>query len=78
MTVISFLPVLAGYYVDGGEITERFLWDFRRAIGDLITENYYGYFSKLCHEHGLKFSVEPYWGPFNSMEVGRYRRYCYV
>lgn len=67
---ISFLPVLAGYYVDGGEITERFLWDFRRAIGDLITENYYGYFSKLCHEHGMKFSVEPYWGPFNSMEVG--------
>lgn len=67
---MPFLPVLAGYYVDGGEITERFLWDFRRTIGDLITENYYNYFRKLCHEHGMKLSVEPYWGPFNSMEVG--------
>lgn len=66
----SYLPSLAGYYVDSGEITERFLWDFRRTIGDLIAENYYGYFSELCHKHGMKFSVEPYWGPFNSMQVG--------
>ena len=67
---LLFLPTLAGYYVDSGEITERFLWDFRRTIGDLIAENYYAYFSELCHRHGMKFSVEPYWGPFNSMQVG--------
>lgn len=66
----SFLPVLAGYYVDGGEISERFLWDFRRTIGDLIAENYYGHFRELCHEHGMKLSVEPYWGPFDNMQVG--------
>lgn len=65
-----FLPALAGYYVDSGEITERFLWDFRRTIGDLISENYYAYFSELCHKHGMKFSVEPYWGPYNSMQAG--------
>lgn len=65
-----FLPTLAGYYVGSGELTERFLWDFRRTIGDLMAENYYGYFGDLCRENGMTFSVEPYWGPFDNMQVG--------
>lgn len=66
----KYLPVLAGYYVDSGEVSERFLWDLRRTIGDLITKNYYGRFRDLCHKYGMMFSLEPYWGPFNSLEVG--------
>lgn len=66
----SYLPTLAGYYIDSGEISERFLWDFRRTIGDLIAENYYAHFGELCHKNGMKFSVEPYWGPFDNMQVG--------
>ncbi|GAA4945600.1 glycosyl hydrolase [Algibacter agarivorans] len=66
----EYLPTLAGYYVESGEVTERFLWDFRRTIGDLIANNYYGHFRELCHKNGLKFSVEPYWGPFDNMQVG--------
>jgi len=62
----SYLPTIAGYYIDSGEISERFLWDFRRTIGDLMAENYYAHFGKLCHENNLKFSVEPYWGFFDS------------
>ncbi len=65
-----FLPTFAGYYVDSPEVTERFLWDYRRTVGDLIADNYYGRFRELCHRHGLKVSVEPYWGPFDSMQVG--------
>jgi len=68
--LISYLPTLAGYYVDSGEVSERFLWDFRRTIGDLIAQNYYAHFAELCHENGMKFSVEPYWGPFDNMQVG--------
>lgn len=67
---MAFLPIFAGYYVESGEITERFLWDFRKTIGDLIADNYYGYFADLCHAHGMKFSVEPYGGPFDAMQVG--------
>lgn len=67
---IAFLPTLAGYYVESGEISERFLWDFRRTIGDMMSENYYGHFRELCHKRGMKFSVEPYGGPFECMEVG--------
>lgn len=66
----TYLPTLAGYYVDGGEISERFLWDFRRTIGDLIAQNYYAHFRTLCHKNDLKFSVEPYWGPFDNMQIG--------
>lgn len=65
-----YLPTLAGYYVDSGEVSERFLWDFRRTIGDLIATNYYAHFAELCHQNGMKFSVEPYWGPFDNMQVG--------
>jgi len=65
-----YLPVIAGYYVESGEVSERFLWDFRRTIGDLIAENYYGRFRDLCHQHNMSFSVEPYWGPFDNMQVG--------
>ena len=66
----AYLPALAGYYIESGEETERFLWDFRRTIGDLIAKNYYGYFGELCHKNGMQYSTEPYWGPFDSMQVG--------
>lgn len=68
--LIDYLPTLAGYYVESGEVSERFLWDFRRTIGDLMAENYYNHFGKLCLDAGMTFSVEPYWGPFDNMQVG--------
>jgi hypothetical protein len=67
---ITFLPEMAGYYIESGEVSERFLWDFRKTVGDLMAENYYDYFSELCHRSGMKFSVEPYGGPFESMRAG--------
>lgn len=66
----DYLPALAGYYVESGEETERFLWDFRRTIGDLMAKNYYGRFRDLSHHYGMLFSTEPYWGPFDNMQVG--------
>ncbi|WP_345163458.1 glycosyl hydrolase [Algibacter aquimarinus] len=66
----SYLLALAGYYVESGEETERFLWDFRRTIGDLIAENYYGRFAELSHKNNMLLSIEPYWGPFDNMQVG--------
>jgi len=67
---IPFLPTLTGRYVESGEMTERFLWDFRRTLSDLFAENYYNRFADLCHQHGLKFSVEPYDGPFECLQAG--------
>ncbi len=67
---MPFLPALTGRVIDGGEVTERFLWDFRRTIGDLFAENYFGYFCELCKRHGLQASIEPYDGPFECLQVG--------
>jgi len=67
---LKYLPTLAGYYIQSSEISERFLWDFRKTIGQLMADNYYGYFSELCHKNGLASSVEPYGGPFESQRAG--------
>src|SRR5262249_34361012 len=49
---LSLLPVLTGRVLDGAETSERFLWDFRRTIGDLVADRYYTRFAELCHANG--------------------------
>jgi hypothetical protein len=69
--ILPFLPVITGRVVDSLDISERFLWDFRRTIADLFAENYYGYFGELCRKHGLLLWVEPYGnGPFDDITAG--------
>lgn len=65
-----WLPVMTGRVVDSPEASERFLWDLRRTIADLFAENYYGHFAELCHKAGIKASIEPYTGPFESLQCG--------
>lgn len=69
-----WLPAVTGRVIESVDQTERFLWDFRRVIGELVAENYYRKFEQLCHENSLQMAVEPYgyWGVFNDFEVARY------
>ncbi len=67
---LKFLPAFTGRVVDNPAVTERFLWDMRRTIADLFAENYYGHFAELCRRHGLSNAVEPYTGPFESLQCG--------
>ncbi len=55
-----YLPVLLGRVVDGPEQSERFLWDMRRTVADLITDNYAEHFRELSHKSGVQFSLEGY------------------
>jgi hypothetical protein len=68
---LLLLPVLTGRVVDSGEVSERFLWDLRRTIADLFADDYFGYFSELCHANGMLASIEPYDGPFECLLAGR-------
>jgi len=61
--LMPFLPVLSGRVVDTLEISERFLWDLRRTVSELVVENYAGRMRELAHAHGLRFTVEAYGGP---------------
>ena len=65
----NYLPTIAGYVVDSLDVSERFLWDYRRTISDLFTANYFNYFAKRCHDAGLLCSTEPYDGPFECMSI---------
>jgi hypothetical protein len=67
---LKFLPTFTGRVVDSPAVSERFLWDVRRTISDLFAENYYGHFAELCRRHGLKNAVEPYTGPYESLQCG--------
>ena len=58
--IVKYLPVLAGRVVDSPERTDRFLADMRRVVSDLFIENYAGEMQRLCHAHGLLFSLEGY------------------
>ena len=44
--------------MEGVDETERFLWDYRRTIGDLLADNFYGAFGDYIRPHGLKLSAE--------------------
>jgi hypothetical protein len=67
---LKFLPAFTGRVVDSPEISERFLFDVRRTISDLFANNYYGHFKELCDAHGMTASIEPYTGPYESLQQG--------
>jgi len=54
----KWLISLTGRFVGSVDQTERFMWDYRRTVGDLIAENFYGAFGDYIHAYGLKLSAE--------------------
>jgi hypothetical protein len=60
--LLPFLPVMTGYIVQSRELSERFLWDVRQTVSDLLVQNYAGEFRRLAHQRGLRLSIEAYDG----------------
>src|SRR5260370_17219702 len=68
---LPYLPAVSGRYVAGPEESERFLWDMRRTIADLVADNYAGHLAELAHKSGLELSMEAYdKGPFDDLQCG--------
>jgi len=61
---IPLLPVLTGRVVDSAKTSDRFLWDLRRTVADMIAENYVRGLRDVAHKHGLSLWCENYghWG----------------
>lgn len=53
-----YLPAMMGYVVDGVKESDGFLFDIRRNIADMISDNYYGTFERLCNSRGLTFTAQ--------------------
>ncbi len=61
-----YLPVLAGRVVGGADTSDRFLWDFRRTIVDLVAEAHYGTMAGLLRQKSMGLYAE---APGVSMEI---------
>ena len=68
--ITPYLPALTGRIVGDLDVSNRFLFDFRRTLADLMTDNYYGRMQQHANDAGLTMHIEGYGpGPFNSLEV---------
>jgi hypothetical protein len=48
-----WLPALAGNLMDSAVKTDRFLFDFRQTLSELLAEKHYGTIARVAHDHGL-------------------------
>lgn len=53
-----WLPALTGHIVQSSEATDRFLWDFRRTIADLVIITNFDQVRDSLHERGLGYVTE--------------------
>lgn len=66
-----YYPVYAGYIVGNKDVSERFLWDLRQTMQELIIENHSSFISKYAHKLGMRLSIEPYdMTPMQDLELG--------
>jgi hypothetical protein len=56
--LIPFLPVLEGNIVQSKEVSDRFMYDFKMTLSDLVVENQYKYGVEFCNKYGLDFHAE--------------------
>ena len=68
---LPFYPVYSAVVVESPEVSERFLWDLRQTVQELILEYHAGQVKKYAHRHGLKLTIEPYdMNPTADLEQG--------
>ena len=51
--MLQWLPVLTGHIVEGAKESDNFLWDFRKTLADLVTENHYDQLTEILNERGM-------------------------
>lgn len=70
---VPFLPVVANLGTDfGPEREEQFRRDFTRTKNELQTERHYRIFKERLNAAGFAFHLEPYSGPFDSIEATQF------
>jgi (4-O-methyl)-D-glucuronate---lignin esterase len=67
---LPYLPAVTGMVVGSLEISERFLWDLRQTVSELVVENYAGHMADLAKKSGLRLSIEAYGGPCDDVTYG--------
>lgn len=53
-----WMPVLAGRVIESARASDRFLWDFRKTIGELLVDSYYNAIADTAHDRGMQLYSE--------------------
>ena len=56
--LLPYLPVIAGRIVNDRHMSNQFLHDFRKTIGDLAMDNHLRLFAEMAHARGLQIHPE--------------------
>lgn len=56
--ITKWIPALTGRIINSVEASEKFLWDFRKTIGEMIAENHYDVIGEELHKRGMKRYTE--------------------
>ncbi|MBO9621101.1 MAG: glycoside hydrolase family 2 [Niabella sp.] len=67
-----FMPVLAGYVVESQQVTNRFLYDFRKTVGDCVLQNHYQLLYNTAHKNDMGIHPEsggPHSAPIDALQV---------
>ena len=65
---VPFLPILTHRVIQDMETTERYLFDLRLTVSELMIENYAKVFHRMANERGLRWSNEAYTNLGNDMD----------
>ena len=74
----KWIPALFGYVIDTPEETARFLNDWRRVVGNLFAENFFGNMARRAREQGLSISYETAAGDIFPADILEYYKYADV
>lgn len=56
--LLSYLPAMAGFIVENPIVSDRFLFDIRRTIANLMSDKLFGTFRRLCNAQGMTFMAQ--------------------
>ena len=69
---LPYLPVALGRIVDDLQTSERFLWDLRKTVSELMVENYAAVVQRIARQNHLRFSFESYTTIGNDLDAANF------
>ena len=67
----NYLPIVAGNIIEDVNISNAFLGDFRKTLGDLVAYNHYARFQEYAHKYNMGIQPEsagPHAGPMDGIK----------
>jgi len=77
-SILPWIPVLCGETIGSTELSEAFLFDFRKTIADLIDQKFYKHFAELSHRNQMEYhgeSIYGGWGAYPPMDALKSNEY---